>query len=119
MNLPHGPENKQKRIAMRAEAIARGAWWGDQPDETDINSDEAAEIAASKALAANYTTENDTVTFDIPAIEAALVAAGATADEADALTDILHEEGWGGAEYELTPEVFAAKVAWYREERAN
>jgi pyruvate carboxylase len=66
-----------------------------------------------------HTTENDIVTFDIPAIEAALVAAGATAEEADALTDILHEEGWGGAEYDLTPEVFAAKVAWYREERAN
>ena len=67
-----------------------------------------------------YTTENDTVTFDIAAIEAALMAAGATAEEADALTDILHEEGWGGAEFEvLTAEVFAAKVDWYREERAK
>jgi hypothetical protein len=55
MNLPHGADNRQKRIAMRAEAIARGAWWGDQPDESDINSDEAAEIAAAKALAASWT----------------------------------------------------------------
>lgn len=51
MNLPHGKENAYKRIGIRAEAIYRGIWWGDQPDDTDINSNEQSEIEAAKQLA--------------------------------------------------------------------
>lgn len=51
-------------------------------------------------------------------IEEGLIRLGATAEEADALTDILHEEGWGGEEdSELTDEVLSAKIDWLREFR--
>lgn len=53
MNLPHGIENKQQRIQIRAEAIRQGAWWAELPDETDINSGEDEEIEAARKLAAN------------------------------------------------------------------
>lgn len=60
--------------------------------------------------------------FDMPVIHAALVAAGATETEADGLTDILHEEGWGGAEFTadgwISDDVLVNKIRWYREHRA-
>ncbi len=54
MTLPHGIENKQERIQIRAEAILRGAPWAEMPDDTDINSEEAAEIEAARELAKKW-----------------------------------------------------------------
>lgn len=56
MNLPHGnsPEARAERIEIRASAIARGIEWGAAPDTSDINQDEAIEIAAAEALAAEW-----------------------------------------------------------------
>lgn len=49
-------------------------------------------------------------------IETALIRLGATEDEADALTDILHIEGWGGRENgALTDEVLSNRIEWLRE----
>ena len=65
--------------------------------------------------------------FDFDAIMDSLQALGATAEEAEALTDILDVEGWGGMEYadvpycgvyDFTPEQLRAKLDWYRNERA-
>jgi hypothetical protein len=54
MTLPRGPENNQRRIQIRAEAILRGVWWAEMPDETDINPEEGAEIAAARELALKW-----------------------------------------------------------------
>lgn len=51
-------------------------------------------------------------------IEKSLIRLGATAEEADGMTDILHTEGWGGDESDITDEVLAKKLSWYRENRA-
>lgn len=40
------------------------------------------------------TRSNDSYDYDYPAIEAALVELGATPEEADRMTDSLHEQGW-------------------------
>lgn len=51
-------------------------------------------------------------------IETALVALGATAQEADALTDVLHVEGWGGVEdSDMNDAVLVNMIAWLRENR--
>lgn len=54
--------------------------------------------------------------WNYPAIEKSLIAAGATSDEASALTDILAEEGWGGREFSLSlPAV--EMISWLRHTR--
>ena len=53
-------------------------------------------------------------------IEAALVNLGASPAEADGLTDILHEEGWGGDEEgELTDQLLSQMIDWYRQFRGD
>lgn len=51
MELPHGKSNRIRRIEIRAEAIIKGAHWALEPDSTDINHGEEAEIGAAKVLA--------------------------------------------------------------------
>lgn len=52
-------------------------------------------------------TADDRFKFDYEAIEAAMRRLGATEEEADAATDILSEEGWGGIEYEMPDGIYA------------
>jgi hypothetical protein len=56
-------------------------------------------------------------------IEAALLLAGATQEEADGLIDILWSEGWGGAEFTedgwISNEALDSKIYWYRHMRAK
>lgn len=65
--------------------------------------------------------------YDHREIEEALRELGATQSEAEALTDILDIEGWGGMEHEMpegvtgrdfTPDELASKLEWYRDCRA-
>jgi hypothetical protein len=65
------------------------------------------------------------INYDLAAIEAALERLGATYAEADALTEILHEEGWGGIEetcnrggVDIDDATLRGRLEWYREERA-
>lgn len=51
MQLPHGAENRAKRIDLRAEALVRNNPSALHSDTTDINHDEEAEIAEAKKLA--------------------------------------------------------------------
>jgi len=62
------------------------------------------------------TRSDDGITYDYKAIERDLVALGATAAEADALTEILHVEGWGGCEDTSDPQL-GNMLAWLRENR--
>jgi hypothetical protein len=59
--------------------------------------------------------------FDYPAIEEALIEQGAAAAEADALTEILHVEGWGGIEDTNTRNFTRGElwnmIVWLRENR--
>jgi hypothetical protein len=64
--------------------------------------------------------------YDYLAIEDALKALGATAAEADALTDVLHVEGWGGVEEtmptacsrrDFTHDELTNMLEWLREHR--
>jgi len=59
-----------------------------------------------------YATRSDnSVTYDTEAIEAKLVELGATPEEADRMTDGLHEQGWGGFEDRvLTEEQYEAEL---------
>lgn len=65
--------------------------------------------------------ENDRRVFDYAAIDRALVALGASDNEAACLTDILHQEGWGGIEEtdtrNFTEDELRDKLAWLREVR--
>jgi hypothetical protein len=64
---------------------------------------------------------NDVVLYDYTQIEADLIRLGATPEEADALTDILHEEGWGedwGDNGQFSDDYLRHKIWWYREFRA-
>lgn len=56
LELRHGntPNDKRARIEARAMAICQGAHWATEPDDSDINSDEAEEIEAAKVLAAKW-----------------------------------------------------------------
>lgn len=72
-------------------------------------------------------TAADEFIFDYDAIEKALRRLGATEAEADAATDILDVEGWGGVEYEMpgghserhfTEQELLSKLALVRD-RAN
>jgi hypothetical protein len=57
MILPHGSENRRKRIELRAYAIFRDEWGirlGTDNDHTDINHDEAEEIEEAKRLAEKW-----------------------------------------------------------------
>lgn len=67
-------------------------------------------------------TATDGYKYDYDAIETALVKLGATEQEADALTDVLHEEGWGGVEdtqddADFSDETLTHMLAWLRENR--
>jgi hypothetical protein len=62
------------------------------------------------------TRSNDSVTYDYKAIERDLVVLGATPAEADALTEVLHVEGWGGVEDSSDPQL-ANMLEWLRENR--
>lgn len=68
-----------------------------------------------------YDPERQVRTFNYDAIEAALREVGASQEEAEALTDILHTEGWGGIEEtetrNFTEEELEQKLAWLREHR--
>lgn len=65
------------------------------------------------------------IEYDYAAIARALCAHGATEAEAEALTDILHEEGWGGTEAledgqaarDFSDFELEVAIAWYRENR--
>jgi hypothetical protein len=50
MNLPRGNTQhaRYERIGIRAEGILRGAPWAEEPDSTDINENEQAEIEAAR-----------------------------------------------------------------------
>lgn len=69
-----------------------------------------------------YAIENDTQVFDYAEIQRLLIAEhGASAAEAAQLTDILHDEGWGGYEDQLNEDadtILAHRLEWYRSERA-
>lgn len=58
MELPHGSTNRQERITLRATRIlSSGGMSGCEPDDTDINSDEAQEIEEARELAAKWATK--------------------------------------------------------------
>lgn len=56
MELPRGskPREIRQRILLRAEAIYRGAAWGEESDVSDINTNEQNEIDAAKKLAIKW-----------------------------------------------------------------
>lgn len=54
MQLPHGIENRRRRIEIRAEAIVMGAHWAEQPDASDINEGEKEEIEEARRLAEKW-----------------------------------------------------------------
>jgi hypothetical protein len=66
---------------------------------------------------------NDVVLYDYTQIEMDLIRLGATPEEADVLTDILHEEGWGeqpgwgNQSGRFSDNYLEHKLAWYREFR--
>lgn len=62
---------------------------------------DADDLTAALALNPHITKADDLFSFDYEAIEKSLCALGATKAEADAATDILDIEGWGGIEYEM------------------
>jgi hypothetical protein len=72
----------------------------------------------------HWTVDYYGVKYDYEAIRADLIRLGATEEEADGLTEILHLEGWGecvGDEYlsdHFTDEQLEHKILWYREFRA-
>lgn len=60
--------------------------------------------------------------FDYARIEEIAISQGATEQEADAITDILHHVGWGGQEARLLDDAEAVIVdtlAWHREDVAE
>jgi hypothetical protein len=64
---------------------------------------------------------NDVVLYDYTQIEMDLIRLGATPEEADALTDILHEEDWegnrGDQPGQFSDDYLRHKIWWYREFR--
>jgi hypothetical protein len=65
---------------------------------------------------------NDVMVYDYDAIEADLTRLGATPEEADGLTTILHEEDWseewGDQSGRFSDDYLKHKIWWYREFRA-
>jgi len=72
----------------------------------------------------HWNVDYDGVRYDYEAIKNDLRRLGATEEEAEGLTDILHLEGWGecvGDEYlsdHFTDAELESKLLWYREFRA-
>jgi hypothetical protein len=65
---------------------------------------------------------NDVVLYDYTQIEVDLIRLGATPEEADAMTTILHEEDWGedwgDQSGQFSDDYLKHKIWWYREFRA-
>jgi hypothetical protein len=116
--------NTFARLFFNAEGIdPLGTNQTPPPVGTQLEPDQIQCSAAMRQAVERWANENDITLYlerteyAYAVLADALQSAGASLAEAEALTDILAEEGWGGDEDASSIDL-KRKLAWLREDRA-